>query len=164
MSLELLFKTKYKELVKYAAAFVGNDNAEDVVQNLYIRLHVKQYDYSMVEGTIFLILKRECFSYNDHLARKRKKIRLVGSAAILDYLQSEPQYNCILEKISMQYAVSLLKGLPKKRADAIGLFYLHGYSSPEIAKIIGNCAASTVRNNILHGMNTLRASLCKTKN
>ena len=143
-------------MVKYAAHFVGNDDAEDVIQRLYIRLHNKQYRVDRIDSVLDRIIKRECYSYNDHMRRKRRKIKPVGHK--LEYIANHMVVN--VEHFKYQNALFLINTLPSIRGKCIRLYYLDDMTCPEIAKIIGN-SPSTVRGHLLEGRKALKEQLSK---
>lgn len=153
LTLETIFKSKYKEMVKYAAHFVGNDDAEDVIQRLYIKLHLKNHPIEMIESLLFLIIKRECFNYNDHMKRKRRKIKLVGVR-----LEFVDHGTVTIDPFKYQNALSLTNTLPTIRGKCFRLYYLDEMSCPEIARTIGN-TSSTVRGHLSEGRKMLKEKL-----
>lgn len=150
-----LFKRNYKEYVKYAAALVGNDDAEDVLQRLFIKLYTNNYDIEMIGNIIFLIIKRECYSYNDHIRRKRRKIRTFGSYTTLSKISDDIVVNAVLENEFNNHAMHLFKILSPKRKKCMQLFYLDGFNCSEIAKLV-NCSHATVRDHLFHARIKLR--------
>ncbi|HHV50604.1 MAG TPA: RNA polymerase sigma factor [Clostridiales bacterium] len=135
----------------YRICFMYMKNAhdtEDMVQNTFIRL--------IKDGTRFESAEHE----------KAWLIRTATNLCI-DHFRSPWARTAYLEDIGqpaetfsfeIDYTIEKVKKLPPKYRTAIYLYYYEGYSTPEIAKILGK-NESTVRNYLHKGRKLLKMEM-----
>jgi RNA polymerase sigma-70 factor (ECF subfamily) len=127
-------------MLRFAYSYLQNtEDAEDVVQDALIRAIDSEaaFENEKHERTYLLqIVKNLCF---DHIGKRGKAAESELDENI-EAKESE-DYSFVRDAVGM---------LPKNEREAIHLFYIEGYSTKEIAKILGR-KESTVRSDMLRG-------------
>ena len=147
--MEETVKRNADKLFRTAVAVMGcKTDAEDIVQDVFLKLLEKQPDFeSPAHETAWLIrvTVNMCKTrLRSRLYRRKKTVSLLG-----DYpAQNDGQHELIETVLS----------LPSKYRTAIHLFYYEGYSTKEIADITSQ-KESTVRSQLTRARYTLKKYL-----
>ncbi len=165
-----LYTIHYFSLRSYAQLFLAADEAEDVIQDVFLNvwLHKERLDESLsvrgyllrsVYNTSLNLLKRKNHS-NDYCSTYKKQIEEIG------YLHYDPDANDIIrrlynEDLQMQLNKAI-DSLPDKCRKVFILSYIHDMPSKEISRQL-NISLSTVENHIYSALKQLRRKLGKDK-
>lgn len=142
--------TRHKDKVyRTALAIMQNaTDAEDVFQDVFLKLHEKQPHFESVEHEAAWLIRvtvNRCKSMLRSSERKLTEPLLESFPA-----QTEAQHGLI----------ELVSSLPPKYRTAIHLFYYEGYSIREIAEITKH-KASTIGNHLARARRILKLNLEK---
>ena len=121
--LDRRFANARPALVRLCASLVGVDEADDVVQDVYIvaRRRIGQlHDPSALEGWLKRIAVNRCYD------RHRRTKRLTERLPMLH--RSQPERDLGL--------LELVEQLPQRQRTVLVLFYAYGYGLHEIAELL----------------------------
>ena len=116
----------------------GIDNAEDVVQEAFVKIYTKSRLFaSKGKGSFrswaYTILMNTCFS----AYRKSKKEKIVSMDENLEIYATIPDMNLMAEddrKLSLDFVISLLSRLPETLRRTADLYFVKGKNHQEIAE------------------------------
>jgi RNA polymerase sigma-70 factor, ECF subfamily len=155
--LEALVDAYLDRLVRYAARRLGNvHDAEDVVQEVFVRAYTERIKYRAVAQTGPYLYRMVANACTDSIRKRRACM-----ASLEDIEAEEP---CSKEKIpseaaavneEMRRAEELLRLLPEDQAEAIRLRVFGELSLREIAETVG-CPVDTVSSRLRYGFKKLR--------
>lgn len=165
-----LFGIHWKSLVDYASLIVGMDNAQDVVQSVFMKVwenrstlkegnSMRQYLLKAVYRTSVSLVRKEenNIRYRSWFARRIERM-LVGEYDIDRNDVIKALYTKELSR-DLETAISLL---PPKCRDVFRMSYIDGLSGKEISQSLG-ISVSTVNNQIHKALKILRSELCPYK-
>ncbi len=149
-----LWRTLQPRLLRFLRV-VGCDDPEDVASETW--LHVVR-DLCMFSGTeedfrrwLFTIARHRAID----AARARSRRPASAASAGLDILaDTHVVEDQVLDGISAERAVTLLRGLSRDQAEAVALRVLAGLDTPDVAKILGK-SAGAVRVALHRGLRAL---------
>lgn len=154
---EALVDVYLDRLVRYAARRLGNvHDAEDIVQEVFVRAYVERVKYRAVARTgpyLYRIVANAC---TDSIRKRR------GCMVSLEEIEAEEP--CSHEKIPSEAAAmneetrraeELLQLLPEDQAEAIRLRVFSELRLREIAETLG-CPVDTVSSRLRYGFKKLR--------
>lgn len=165
-----LFGIHWKSLVDYASLIVGEDNAQDVVQSVFLKVwenrsslkegsSMRQYLLKAVyHASVSLIRKEDNnIRYRSWFARRIEE-ELVGEYDLDRNDVIKAIYTQDLSR-DLETAISLL---PPKCQEVFKMSYIDGLSGKEISQSLG-ISVSTVNNQIHKALKILRGKLCPYK-
>lgn len=165
-----LFGIHWKSLVDYASLLVGDDNAQDVVQSVFIKVwenrsnlkegkSMRQYLLKAVYNASVSLIRKEDnnIRYRSWFARRIEE-ELIGEYDIDRNDVIKALYTKDLSR-DIETAISLL---PTKCREVFRMSYIDGLSGKEISKNLG-ISVSTVNNQIHKALRILREKLCLYK-
>lgn len=165
-----LFGIHWKSLVDYASLIVGADNAQDVVQSVFLKVwenrsaleeghSMRQYLLKAVYRTSVSLVRKEenSIRYRSWFARRIEEA-LAGEYDIDRNEVIKALYTKELSR-DLEAAISLL---PAKCREVFRLSYIDGLSGKEIGESLG-ISVSTVNNQIHKALKILRSELCPYK-
>ena len=165
-SFEQLYKKYYPKLVAHALFFLKNDEAHDVVQDVFLDLLEKtdkKIDESTLNAYLYRAVQNKCVDAIRHKTVKDQYASAVGKKL----LQMESEYfyssrNEIEETLCSQELQeqidAAIETLPPKGKQIIKLHYEHRKTAVEIASIL-EISRSTVENHIYACIKALRQKL-----
>ncbi|WP_099463941.1 RNA polymerase sigma factor [Parabacteroides provencensis] len=165
-----LYKLHYVSLRSYAILLVGEDEAEDLVQDVFINiwLHkdgldntqsIRGYLLRSVYNSALNILKKKSRSDN-YCSIHEKEIEMIG------YSYYDPDANDVIRKLYNKELHSdihtAIESLPSRCKEVFSLSYLQDMPSKEISQMLG-ISLSTVENHIYSALKQLREKLIQYK-
>lgn len=161
-----LYKLHYFSILSYAQLFLGNDEAEDIVQDTFLSIwqHRERIDVTRsfhnyllrsVYNASINILKRKNYS-TEYSSSYKKEIEEIG------YSYYNPDTNEIIKKLYNQdlhqQIKAAIRSLPPKCREVFELSYIQDMPSKEISQQLG-ISLSTVENHIYTALKQLRKKL-----
>lgn len=143
---------KYKGLV-YSLAFSRLQNvhdAEDVFQEVFLTLYKKDMDFTDEEHLKAWLINA-ALKCSKKAVFKRKRITDNESPI-------ENAYSSFFETDTQNRIFEAISRLPEKQRICIELYYIQGYSTDEICRLLGR-KGSTVRMQMSRGREALREML-----
>ena len=116
----------------------GIDNAEDVVQEAFVKIYTKSRLFSAkgkgsFRSWAYTILMNTCFS----AYRKSKREKIVSMDENLEVYATIPDMNLAAEedrKLSLDFVISLLSRLPETLRRTANMYFVRGKNHQEIAE------------------------------
>ena len=160
-----LFKQHYSALLFYAARLVGEDDAEDIVQDVFVELwnnkskidfddHIKSFLYRAVYTRSINFLKHK--SVVDGYTSEEKEF-FAQKIAYYNYENSEVMAR--LENMELKKEIlSAINDLPDQSRKVFKMSYLYDMKNKEIADILG-ISLRTVEAHMYKALKILRVKL-----
>ncbi|MBM1106459.1 RNA polymerase sigma factor [Aurantibacter crassamenti] len=133
----------------------NNDDAEDVVQESFIKAFQKIEQYSG-EVTFGAWLKRIVINRSLDFIKAKKEIRVEMDETHLKIVEDEDW--SVPDAVTVHEVKNKMDELPEKYKYVVRLFLVEGYDHSEIAQIL-NLSESACRTRLLRGKGYLRALL-----
>ena len=155
-------------MAAYASLFLKNDEAHDVVQEVFLNLLERdntKLDETTLNAYLYRAVQNKCV---DAIRRKTVKNQYT-SAAGKKLLQLESEYfyasrneieDGLLSKELQEQIDAAIETLPSKGKEVFKLYFEHQKKAKEIAFIMG-ISTSTVENHIYTSVKALRQKLVK---
>jgi len=168
ISFEQLYKSYYPKLIAYALLFLKNDEAHDVVQEVFLDFLEKpdkKLDESTLNGYLYRAVQNKCVDTIRHNTVKNQ----YASAAGKKLLQMESEYfytsrneieDALFSKELQEQIDFAVEALPPKGKHVFKLYFDHQKTAGEIASIL-EISKSTVENHIYTCIKTLKMKLAK---
>ena len=138
-----LFDLLYVGMVQRAVYYINDaDAAEDVVQEVFVRLWEKREELKGVDnlrGYLLFIVKNRCLNYLEH--------RQVVDKYKQHYLLQEVQYDDCDPESFIEDIAKLLEKLPEKRRKVLEMSVIDSKSYAEIAGVLG-ISLNTVKDHV----------------
>ena len=167
-SIEQLYKNYYPRLAAYASFFLKNDDAHDVVQDVFLDLlekNDKKLEAATINAYLYRAVQNKCVDAIRHQTVKER----YATAAGKKLLQMESAYfytmrneieDALLSQELWKQINSAVETLPPKGKEVFKLYYEHQKTAKEIASIL-QISRSTVENHIYTCIKALRQKLGK---
>jgi len=161
------FRQMYPQLAFYAVRLVGDDDAEDILQEAFIELwnHQQQIDSeSHCKSFLYRVIYTRALNVIKH-----RKVTLDYTAAVKDvelkrlgYYDPADSYDTTyLERTELHAVIeAAINELPDKGRQIFMMSYVHGMRSKEIAHVMG-ISVRTVEVHIYRSLKFLRSRLAK---
>lgn len=162
---QLLFRKYYANLLFYATRIVGEEEAEDVVQDVFVELWKRQ-ETLVVGDQIQAFLYRAVYTRALNVL-KHQDIKEGYEAAVLDIHRKrvefyQPDSNEVVKRIEdkelRRQLAAAINELPDKCKVVFRLSYLHDLKNKEIADTLG-ISLRTVEAHIYKALKILRGRL-----
>ena len=165
-SYEQLYKEYYPKLTAFASLFLKNDEAHDVVQEVFLSLlEKKEKETAEANRSSYLYkaVKNKCID----AIRHRTVVNQYASAIGEKMLRMESDYfftsrnrieEGLLSRELQEQIDAAVESLPPKGKEVVKLHFYHRKTAAEIASILG-ISRSTVENHIYTCIKTLRKKL-----
>ena len=156
----------YPKLSAYASFYLKNDEAHDVVQDVFLSLlekNEKNTDKASTNAYLYKAVQNKCIDAIRHQTVKNQYATAIGKKL----LQMESDYfyisrNEIEEGLLSQelqdHINAAVETLPSKGKEVFKLYFFHRKTAAEIAAMLG-ISRSTVENHIYTCIKTLRKKL-----
>lgn len=160
-----IFHLFYPKLLFYGTRLVGEDEAEDAIQDVFIEYWKRKIpltDTEQVKAWLYRALYNRCLNIIKH----RKVVdgyaaatRRIDEKRLEYYHPDRPEILSRLENQDLRAAIeSAIGELPEKRRAAFVMSYVHRLSSTEIASLM-NVSRRTVEAHIYQALRFLRERL-----
>ena len=141
-------------LVRYANVLCGRGVAEEIVQDVAIKVHARWSKIKILDHPDAYVRK---MITNEYLSWRRKWSRLIPHSELHD----RPSVGG--SDIGDRYAdraelIAELDRLPRKQRAVVVLRYVEGLTDPQIAEML-SCSESTVRSHASRALAALRVEL-----
>lgn len=154
------FKSYYHPLCFYAAGFVAAEDAEDLVENLFIKLWNNHQVFKSplhLKNFLYLAVRNACLDFIKASKSADKRYHDYVAGSNTDNLQPDHLQHLIkAETFGEIYRA--INDLPSQCSKVIRMSYLEGYSNKEIAKALG-VSEQAIKNYKAKGLNKLKDSL-----
>ena len=166
ISFDALYRKYYPRLASYAAFFLKNDEAHDVVQEVFLELLKKEND-QLKESTLNALLYKSVQNKCVDTIRHRKVIEQYASDVGKQLLQMELDLfyssrneveEALLSKELQEQIDAAVETLPARGKEIFKLYFEHRKTAKEIASIL-EISRSTVENHIYNSVQALREKL-----
>ena len=161
-SFEQLYKEYYPKLTAFASLFLKNDEAHDVVQEVFLSLLEKKEKESEA-SYLYKAVKNKCIDAIRHQTVVNQYASAIGEKMLRmesDYFftsRNQIEENLLSKELQEQIDAAV-ESLPPKGKEVIKLHFYHRKTAAEIAPILG-ISRSTVENHIYTCIKTLRKKL-----
>lgn len=165
-----LYRQHYLSLRSYAGLLVGEEEAEDIVQDVFLNvwIHRENLDDSLsfrgyllraAYNSALNVLKKKNYS-DDYCSACEKEIREMG------YRYYDPDNSEVIQRLynrDLHREIhAAIDNLPTRCREVFSLSYLQGIPSKEISRQLG-ISLSTVENHIYAALKLLRKQLIQYK-
>ncbi|MEG1837756.1 MAG: RNA polymerase sigma-70 factor [Bacteroidaceae bacterium] len=160
-----LFHKYYSNLLYYATRFLSDDEAEDVVQDVFVDLW-KRRDSIEVGEQIQAFLYRAVYTKSINVLKHKKIENNYGAEVEELYKRKlefyQPDYNDTIKRIEntelRKEIYQVINELPDKCKEVFKLSYLHGMKNKEIAEAL-DISMRTVEAHMYKALRFLRERL-----
>ena len=165
-SFEQLYRKYYPKLTAFASFYLKNDEAHDVVQEVFLNLlenKQKNMEEASVNPYLYKAVQYKCVDAIRHRTMKDQYATAIGKKM----LQMESDYfytsrneieDALLSKELHEQIHAAVESLPPKGKEVFKLYFFHHKTAGEIASILG-LSRSTVENHIFTCVKTIRKKL-----
>jgi RNA polymerase sigma-70 factor (family 1) len=154
---DVTYQSYYHSLCFYASKFVG-DEAEDVIENLFIKLWYKKQvfnDPGHLRAFLYQATRNACLDF----IKTNRKHEKAGSEISENLAIPEDDHLHYLIKAETRAEIyRAVNELPSQCRKVIKLSFLEGLSNSEIATELG-ISEQTVKNNKVRGLSILKGKL-----
>lgn len=157
---ETLIERTGHRLVQFAfCRLQSREDAEDVVQEVYVQAFRDREKYKHVDGVVpflFRIVANRC---TDTLRKRRREAEALGVANSERRAESAPAVDETLQsRLGFARIDELLAGLPKRQAEVIRLRVHGDLPFEDVARVVG-CSIPTVKSRFRYGIQKLRRAM-----
>ena len=165
-SFERLYREYYPKLSAYASFYLKNDEAHDVVQDVFLSLlesKQKITDEASMNAYLYKAVQNKCVDAIRHRAVRDQYATVFGKRLLQmesDYLYTSRNEieEALLSKELQEQIDAAIESLPPKGKEVFKLYFLHQKTAAEIASIL-ELSRSTIENHIYTCLKTVRAKL-----
>jgi RNA polymerase sigma-70 factor (family 1) len=155
---DAVYRSYYHPLCFYATKFVGQDQAEDIIENLFLRLWDKKQvfqDTIHLKAFLYRSIKNGCLDF----MKSNKSIGGMDSALVDEQFFAAGDYlHDIIKAEVLAEIYRAIHLLPSQCGKVIQLGYLEGKNNTEIAEEMG-LSEQTVKNYKVRGLSMLKDRL-----
>lgn len=134
VSFDLAFRIYHQPLRFFASKFVGNEEAEDVVENLFLKLWDKQQEMKSrehLQAFLYHATRNACLNHIKVAKNAEKRYETLGLE------NPDIEESCLNEMIRAEVLAEVyraINNLPLQCSKVISMSYLEGLSNKEIAE------------------------------
>lgn len=153
-----IYERYYQPLCLFASRLVGKDDAEDVVDDVFLGVWKKQLRFdgeNHLKSFLYLSTRNSCL--NLIKGRSRSGERQHQFTLGLDEFEADHLYH-LLEAEVLRELTEAVYGLPPQCQRVVQLAFFEGKSNLEIAEAL-NISVHTVKNQKRRGLDLLRGKL-----
>jgi RNA polymerase sigma-70 factor (ECF subfamily) len=138
----------YNEKVKKIASIYTGSNADDITQDVWIKIYDKRQLLAHVENFdnwLFLVVRNTCFNYLKIEKKKSSELPLHGHIDFIDVQTNSPDVlDIVIKEESIGILRSVIKNMPEAYSLPLIMRYSKGMSLAEISETL-NLPLSTVK-------------------
>jgi RNA polymerase sigma-70 factor (ECF subfamily) len=161
-----VFTEHYPALRAYAGLLVGDDMAEDIVQDVFLNVWESRDTiiiHTSVKAYLFKSVYNHCLNRLNRLKMAHGKQRQMEySQKLQEALLGDPEKSPVIQKLYMNELQAVIQeaidSLPEKCREVFKLSYLDDCRNRQISEQL-NISVSTVEKHINHALKTLRKTL-----
>ena len=161
-----MYRLHRDPLLRYSTLLVGDDHAEDIVQEVFLKVYASRTSFPSIDSPRAYLLRavhNRCLNYlRDETRRSDFRNQYARNIEMRAAEHSSPDRNEVIRALytkdtraSLEEAMSFL---PKRCREVLQMSYFDGYSHKEIAKML-SISVSTVDNQVYKGLKILRKHL-----
>lgn len=153
-----VYKSYYHPLHFYAARFVQPEDAEDIIENLFLKCWNKKQAFSTtlhLQAFLYHAVKNACL---DHIKVSRNKEQRHLRVAHLETSSPADHLHRIIQAEVLAEIYRAINDLPPQCSKVIKLGYIDGLNNMEIASTLG-LSEQTVKNYKCRGLILLKDKL-----
>ena len=156
VAFDYLFRTRYKNLCRFAATFVIHfDVAEDIVQEIFFKLYADKPTFEVVvalKSYLYLVTKNQCLNYLKHARIEQEYL-----SSIEEREQTTFFFNQIVEQELLALLSDAIQDLPEQTGLVFQLV-MEGFDNAEIAEKL-NLSIDSVKSHKKRGKQFLKSRL-----
>jgi RNA polymerase sigma-70 factor (sigma-E family) len=158
--LTVLFMRRHTELVRLALLLVGDQaTAEDVVQDVFARLHARRAEGPAGEDPLPYIRAAVLNGCRSQLRRRAVVRRFAGTQGpLFEQVTQDSAEQEMIRSQERARVLAALAALPVRRREVLVLRYYVGLSEAEIARVLG-ISPGTVKSTAARGLAALARRL-----
>lgn len=168
LAFEALYKDQYPRLYYYARTLVGENDAEDVVAEVFMDLWRRRKSTEMgqrVGGMLFKAVYTRSLNCLRHRNVAASRVALIEEIVLRQTEACDNHYTASplasAENADLRRRIDeAVERLPQRCRDVFRLSYMQDMSNNDIANVLG-LSVRTVESHIYHALNALRAALHK---
>jgi RNA polymerase sigma-70 factor (ECF subfamily) len=161
-----VFIEHYPALRAYAGLLVGDNMAEDIVQDVFLNIWENRHSitvHTSVKAYLFRSVYNHCLNKLSRLKKMHGKQKQIEyDLKLQEALLSDPDKNPVIQKLYMnelrEEIHQAIDSLPDKCREVFKLSYLDDCRNRQISEQL-NISVSTVEKHINHALKTLRKTL-----
>jgi RNA polymerase sigma-70 factor (ECF subfamily) len=163
---ERLYREYYPKLSAYASFYLKNDEAHDVVQEVFLSLLEKKQKIEegvSMNAYLYRAVQNKCVDVIRHRVIRDQYATALGKKLLrmeTDYFytsRNEIEEGLLSKELNEQIDAAI-EALPPKGKEVFKLYFFHRKTAAEIASILG-LSRSTVENHIYTCLKTVRKKL-----
>ncbi len=166
LAFEALYKEQYPKLYYYARTLVGENDAEDVVAEVFMDLWRRRKETEMgthVGGMLFKAVYTRSLNCLRHRNVAASRVALIEDIVLRQAEARDPHYASSplanAENADLHRLIDkAIESLPQRCRDVFRLSYMQDMPNNDIASVLG-LSVRTVESHIYHALNTLRSVL-----
>lgn len=140
VAFSILFDRYHDDFARKARKIVGEESAEDLVQEAFVKIYLNAGRFRVQEGASFKswaykILVNACFTY--YKKQKRDKEATMPLDPELAELLPNFRTNDYDREFTMDYVLSILSRMPTLLANVLRAYFIEGKPQKEIADELG---------------------------
>lgn len=151
------------ELRAHLRRFVGTDDAEDLLQEVWITAHRRPPDAgegSNVRAWLYRVATRAAL---DHLSRRDRRRSLLDAGVDRPGGEPHPSPDPAVAEETRRRVREAVARLPRKQREAVWLRWIEGLSYEAVAERLA-CSPEGARANVYQGLKRLRGDLAELLN
>lgn len=160
-----LFREMYSKLYVYAKRFVDEDDAQDVVEDVFVELWRRRDTVEFgerIKSFLYCSTYTKCLNLLKHHKVSASHIALIGEIneqrlLLMDEVRNTPEHQLECEYLHNQIEQAISE-LPEKCREVFRLSYLQDLKNEEIAHILG-LSTRTVEAHVYRALKYLRQRL-----
>jgi RNA polymerase sigma-70 factor (ECF subfamily) len=161
-----VFVEHYPALRAYAGLLVGDDMAEDIVQDVFLNIWENRDTitvHTSIKAYLFKAVYNQCLNKLNRLKMAHGKQRqLEYKLKLQEALLADPEKSPVIQKLYMNELHAAIHqaidSLPDKCREVFKLSYLDDFRNRQISELL-DISVSTVEKHINHALKTLRKTL-----
>lgn len=150
-----IYRSYYPALRFFATRYVGNEESEDIVENLFLRLwkQKKVFDDTVhVQSFLYLSVKNACLDYIKVQARKERKNELLLQQ--IQSLENDYLHSMIRSEVIAEI-YRAINNLPSQCGKVVYMDFVEGLNNEEIARELA-LSVQTVKNHKVRALKMLK--------
>lgn len=160
-----IFRRTYPKMLFYAIRLIGEHDAEDIVQDVFIEFWKKEYNTDKageVDAILYRSVYNRCLNYLKHkdlIENKSEILKMLTAERMAYYSPCNSEVISRIENKELRKKIdSAIEQLPEKCRRAFVMSYLYGVPDKEIASIM-EVSPRTVEAHIYKALRFLRERL-----
>lgn len=150
-----IYRIYYPALCFFASKYVGNEEGEDIVENIFFNLWKQQKEFSdtnHVQAYLYQSVKNSCLDFIKMTERKGRREGLVASQALS--IEQDFLHDIIRSEVIAEIFRALNK-LPSQCSKVVYMDFVEGKSNNEIATEL-SLSVQTVKNHKVRALKLLK--------